>query len=219
VQIPSRITQSWIERTVPTLSEAELGELLRAMRTRDWTDDDIATRVLPYATHRQDSIVPADKDASATDRNVSVDLQCPSGHVNVFSVASVGTFVDDATCKVCSARFAAIANVTCRGLSRERYSRTTGVRGIVTSKSETRVSSVVRVRYRNPEPPPVERLVVIGVRGTAAQLQVRSGDQISIIFKRTRKGLRASLLISHTLELAWPLRGEGLFERMFDLVF
>jgi hypothetical protein len=46
--IPARISQSWIEETVPSLSTDQLGNLLGALRSRGWSDGEIAARVIPH---------------------------------------------------------------------------------------------------------------------------------------------------------------------------
>ena len=48
--IPNRITQQWIEHTVPTLNDNELTVLIDVMHERAWTEDDLEKRVYPYIT-------------------------------------------------------------------------------------------------------------------------------------------------------------------------
>jgi hypothetical protein len=214
VEIPSRITQSWIERTVPRLTARELDELLNAMRDRNWSDDDIAGRVLPYV-HRGEAD-PLPPPAAITE--VSIALPCPRGHRTMYTVDTSDAFLEG-ECSRCGRAFVAVVNVVCRGFNRERRSRTQSYYGFVVSKHETKVSAVIRIRYVNPHPPPVERLLEFVVRGSGAALQVRSGDRISVIFERKRKRLRPALLKSHTLGETWRLEPEGLGETLFDLAF
>ena len=47
--MPTRVTQAWIDANVPTMSASTLGEFLSELRKRNWSDSDIATRVIPYA--------------------------------------------------------------------------------------------------------------------------------------------------------------------------
>lgn len=42
---PQRITQSWIDREVPNLSEEAMAVLVRTLHERGWRDDEIAERV------------------------------------------------------------------------------------------------------------------------------------------------------------------------------
>jgi hypothetical protein len=48
--MPKRVTQGWIEAHVPTMSAAELGEFVSDLKKRNWSDSDIASRVIPYAS-------------------------------------------------------------------------------------------------------------------------------------------------------------------------
>jgi hypothetical protein len=217
MKIPSRITQSWIERTVPLLNQMELGQLLNVMRERNWSDDDIADRVLPYATRDRTSSKLSTEDVPPAATN-SVELVCPRGRANHYTAGTAGSIIE-INCPSCRTDFAAVANVVCTGIARERYSRTSGYRGLVISKTETKLSAVIRLRYRNPAPPPTERLVEFLVGSSGAELQVRSGDRISILFKKGRKGFRPYRLTNHTLGRTWPLKSESLSDKLFDLVF
>lgn len=48
LDVPARITQAWIEATIPKLTEEQYQELLRVMRTRNWTEKDLEARVYPH---------------------------------------------------------------------------------------------------------------------------------------------------------------------------
>jgi hypothetical protein len=167
LDIPSRITQSWIERTVPGLNAAEYELLLEEMRARNWTDGDIAERVMPYAPRGE----PAHVAESA--ETAKIELSCPRGHINTYSVNASGSLVE-CRCPRCKKQFVALANVVCRALSRERYSRTRSDY-VLTMSTTTKVSAIIRIRYTNPYSPPPERLFQFVVRGTGGELQVRSG--------------------------------------------
>jgi hypothetical protein len=45
--MPKRVTQVWIEANVPSMSAAELGTFMSELKRRNWSDSDIATRVIP----------------------------------------------------------------------------------------------------------------------------------------------------------------------------
>ena len=45
--MPKRVTQVWIEANVPSMSAAELGTLMLELKKRNWSDSDIARRVIP----------------------------------------------------------------------------------------------------------------------------------------------------------------------------
>jgi hypothetical protein len=47
--LPARVTQRWIESTVPTLTASEFSALKTALRGRGWTNADMASRVIPHA--------------------------------------------------------------------------------------------------------------------------------------------------------------------------
>jgi hypothetical protein len=48
VELPSRVTQAWIERTAPRLTPAAIAPFLRALRERGWGDSELTTRVRPH---------------------------------------------------------------------------------------------------------------------------------------------------------------------------
>ncbi len=104
----------------------------------------------------------------------------------------------------------------CKGIARERYSRTRSYYGIVFSSRTTRTSTTVRIRYRNPSPPPEERLVAFVTRGTSAEFQLKSGDHVSITLKKKRRRLHVINVTSHVLEMTWRVKTEGLSEQAFD---
>jgi len=45
--MPRRVTQVWIEANVPSMSAAELGTFMSELKKRNWSDSDIASRVIP----------------------------------------------------------------------------------------------------------------------------------------------------------------------------
>jgi hypothetical protein len=45
--MPKRVTQVWIEANVPSMSAAELGTFMSELKKRNWSDSDIASRVIP----------------------------------------------------------------------------------------------------------------------------------------------------------------------------
>jgi len=47
--MPKRVTQTWIETNVPSMSAAELGTFVFELKKRNWSDSDIAGRVVPHA--------------------------------------------------------------------------------------------------------------------------------------------------------------------------
>jgi len=48
VELPKRFTQTWIERTLPTLSEADAEVVLAAMRAKGWSEEKLRQRVHPH---------------------------------------------------------------------------------------------------------------------------------------------------------------------------
>jgi hypothetical protein len=48
VELPARVTQAWIERTLPNLTRAEALEVVHALRQKGWGEDELVSRVLPH---------------------------------------------------------------------------------------------------------------------------------------------------------------------------
>jgi hypothetical protein len=46
--IPARVTQQWIKSNGPKLSQPMAKELVRVLRQRNWSNDDLRQRVYPY---------------------------------------------------------------------------------------------------------------------------------------------------------------------------
>jgi hypothetical protein len=158
-------------------------QLLSVLRQRNWTDHDLAERVLPHARFGAEGVAEALPHTVTEGATTSVALVCPRGHTQQTEVAVDGAIIKT-RCSRCGSTFVAIANVLCKGIARERYSRTRSYYGIVFSSRTTRTSTTVRIRYRNPSPPPEERLVAFVTRGTSAEFQLKSGDHVSITLKK-----------------------------------
>jgi hypothetical protein len=53
VQLPTRFTQAWIERTLPGLSPADTDFVLAALRAKGWSEKELDERVYPHARQRR----------------------------------------------------------------------------------------------------------------------------------------------------------------------
>ena len=64
--LPSRITQRWIEDTIPSLGTEELEAVLAGMRQRGWSERDLIERVYPFVASKPEAAShPATSSASS----------------------------------------------------------------------------------------------------------------------------------------------------------
>lgn len=69
-EYPPSFTHGWIQRTLPSASPAEARALIATMRSRGWTEAEVAERILPYMPR------PAtDEQRSAGESGVTVPRQ------------------------------------------------------------------------------------------------------------------------------------------------
>ncbi len=93
MEIPTRVTQRWIEQTVPSLTQADLDQLLSVLRQRNWTDHDLAERVLPHARFGAEGVAEALPHTVTEGATTSVALVCPRGHTQQTEVAVDGAII------------------------------------------------------------------------------------------------------------------------------
>jgi hypothetical protein len=46
IVLPKRVTQAWLDATIPVLNGAQIGSVTAQLRARGWTDEEIVARVL-----------------------------------------------------------------------------------------------------------------------------------------------------------------------------
>lgn len=159
MHLPTRITQRWIEDTVPSLGAAELEAVLAAMRQRGWSERDLIERVYPFV---------ASKPETASQPETS------------------------------SASSASITRLRCTGVQAQRGYK----RYFLGLGRRVHPHQRVTIRYRNPTPPPPERVWTFEVQGHW-QLPLRSGDEFSVVRESGKvRGIR-----NHTTGTLWRFPG------------
>lgn len=196
LQLPKRVTQSWIEDVVPRLDDAAYGDLCARLRERGWTDAEIADRVAPYRVPPDAQLIGAvDPEGGAR----ILKIWCPNKHGAQYPAASGFRTL---TCPQCGKEFLALVDALCKSATKKQQSEVVRALGQRYASDRTLIS----ISYVNPAPPPPERLLSFWIGGRIDHFSLRSGHRFSLAFKEKRRRQMPAVITFHQTETALSFR-------------
>jgi hypothetical protein len=188
MDIPNRITQSWIERNLPSASVEEAFAVVAVLVSRGWTEEELQERVAPFirgdlseAERVAATLAPESGPGNAPTVAEEMPLLCPRGHeANYPQVEGFRQF----TCPICAEKrkshpdFHVGAWLICRGMETHRKTERS-----LTGSHRIRRGADYRLSYANPAPPPPEQLLSFTSLDEEG-IYLRSGQRFSVVYKR-----------------------------------